>query len=119
VELIAGDVKPRRRCLCGHLIEHLGTPPLTPGWTTHGWPHAGVATANPPGSAAASQPVRSHTRARTAPSRTGRQGIPCGWPVAGRAAARAAGILAAPAIRGSRAAGPVKGGKLIYLNSRK
>jgi hypothetical protein len=40
-------------------------------------------------------------------------------PVAGRAAARAAGIPAAPAIRGSRAAGPVKGGGLIYLNSGK
>jgi hypothetical protein len=29
------------------------------------------------------------------------------------------GIPAAPAIRGSRAAGPVKGEFLIYLNSRK
>jgi hypothetical protein len=85
----------------------------------HGWPHAGVATANPSESAAASQPVRSHTRAHTTPSCTGCQGISCGWPVAGRAAARAAGIPAAPAIRGSRAASPVKEGFLIYLNSRK
>jgi hypothetical protein len=58
-------------------------------------------------------------RARTTPSRTGRQGISCGWPVTGRAAARAAGIPAAPAIRGSRAASPVKEGFLIYLKFQK
>jgi hypothetical protein len=85
----------------------------------HGWPHAGVATANPPGSTAASQPVPSHTRAHTRPSRTGRKGISCGWPVAGRAAARAAGILAAPAIRGSRAASPVKEGFLYLFKFQK
>jgi hypothetical protein len=107
VELAAGDVNPRRRCPCGQLIEHLGAPSLAQIWAAHGWPHAGMATANPPGSAAASQPALGHTRARTAPSRTGRHGIPCGWPVAGRATARTAGIPAAPMIRGSRAAGPV------------
>jgi hypothetical protein len=107
VGLAAGDVNPRRHCPCGHLIEHLGALLLAQIWAAHGWPHGGVATANPPGSAAGSQPALSHTRARTAPSRTGRQGIPCGWPVAGRATVRAAGIPAAPAIQGYRAAGPV------------
>jgi hypothetical protein len=55
-----------------------------------------------------------HTLAYTVASHTARCRIGCGWPVAGRAAARAAGIPAAPAIRGSRAASP-KGGVLIYL----
>jgi hypothetical protein len=52
--------------------------------------------------------------AYTAASHTACRRIGCGWPVVGRAAARAAGILAAPAIRGSRAASPW-GGFSSYL----
>jgi hypothetical protein len=55
-----------------------------------------------------------HTLAYTAASHTARCRIDYGWPVAGRAAARAAGIPAAPTIRGSRAASP-RGGVLIYF----
>jgi hypothetical protein len=60
-----------------------------------------------------------HTLAHTAASHTARHQIQCGWPVTGRTAARAAGIPAAPAIRGSRAASPVKEGFLIYLKCQK
>jgi hypothetical protein len=60
-----------------------------------------------------------HTLAHTAASRTARHQIQCGWLVTVRAAARAAGIPAAPVIRGSRAASPVKEGFLIYLKFQK
>jgi hypothetical protein len=52
--------------------------------------------------------------AYTAASHTACRQIGCGWPVAGRAAARATGIPAAPVIRGSRAASPW-GGVSFYL----
>jgi hypothetical protein len=51
--------------------------------------------------------------AYTAASHTACRRIGCGWPVAGRAAAQAAGIPAASAIRGSRAAS--RGGVSFYL----
>jgi hypothetical protein len=66
-----GEVYPHRRYPCRHLTEHLGSQLLAQVRASHGWPHAGVATANPPGSAAASRSrPRPHARLhRTKPHR--------------------------------------------------
>jgi hypothetical protein len=55
-----------------------------------------------------------HTVVYTAARHTACRRIGCGWTVAGRAAAQAAGIPAACAIRGSRAASR-EGGFSFYL----
>jgi hypothetical protein len=82
--LVTGEVYPCRRCLCRHLIEHLGSQLLAPVREAHGWPHAGVAIANPPGSAAASQSrPRPHAHLhRTKPHRPPQD--PMRRPVAGQ-----------------------------------
>jgi hypothetical protein len=71
VGLVTGEVYPHHRYPCRHLIEHLESQLLAQVRAAHGWPHAGVATANPPGSAAASHSrPRPHARLhRTKPHR--------------------------------------------------
>jgi hypothetical protein len=102
VGLVADEVYPRCRYPCRHLIEHLGSQLLAQVRAAHGWPHAGVATANPPGSTAASHSRPRPAPHQAAPAATGSHAAANG----GQATARAAGIQAAPAIQGSRAAGP-------------
>jgi hypothetical protein len=84
VGLVAGEVYPRRRYPCRHLIEHLGSQLLAQVRAAHGWPHAGVATANPLGSAAASHSrPRPHARLhRTKPHRAPQD--PMRRPMAGK-----------------------------------
>jgi hypothetical protein len=84
VGLVAGEVYPHRRYPCRHLIEHLESRSLAPVWATHGCPHADVAIANPPGSAAASHShPRPHARLHNAkPHRPSLDPMP--WPVAGQ-----------------------------------
>jgi hypothetical protein len=103
--LVVGEVYPRRRFPCRHLIEYVGSQTLAQDWAVHRWPHVGVATANPPGSAAASHSrPRPHARLhRTKPHRPPPD--PMRRPMEGQPPCRPQGGQAAPAIRGSRAAG--------------
>jgi hypothetical protein len=69
--------------------------------------HAGVTATDPLGSDAARHSSPSHTPAHLEPSCTSSPLDPMRLASSGQATARTAGIPSAPAIRGSRAAGPV------------
>jgi hypothetical protein len=110
VGLVAGEVFPRRHLPCRHLIEHLGSQSQAQDWAVHGWPHAGVAIANPPGSAAASHSrPRPHARLHRAGPH-GTQPDPMRRPMAGRPRVGRRGAKPHPRSGDPVRLGPIRGG---------